>query len=172
MKRTPVGAEGPRRGSLSRPGQEPSKGVSPAPPETRRPCLAPRNTPTCMVALLLAINGNGRLPIIDHHCLLHVVHHPPSRQRDRPPGPAPRRTEAGSGRSLRALSAVPRWPTGEGSVSVPSHRMRPRSKCSSLSSAKTSLFNAIPENSPNRRSHEVRRIPAPRDRFRPTWLQG
>lgn len=64
MKRTPVGTEGPRRGSLSRPCQEPSKGVSPAPPETRRPCLAPRNTPTCMVALLLA-NQRKRAPA-DH----------------------------------------------------------------------------------------------------------
>ena len=35
--------------------------MSPAPPETRRPCLAPRSTPTCMVALLLA-NQRKRAP--------------------------------------------------------------------------------------------------------------
>ena len=91
------------------------------------------------------VDGNGRLRIVYHHCLLRPVHHPPSRPRDRPPMPAPRRTEAGPGRSLRAFSAILRWPTGERSVSVPSQRMRPRSKCLSPPSAKPLLFNAIPE---------------------------
>lgn len=172
MKRTPVGAEGPRRGSRSRLGHEPSKGGSPAPPQTRRPCPAPRNTPTWMVALLPA-SQRKRAPADRRPPLPPAPSAPPTISPEGPTTDA--RAEANRGGAWTVATSVQRntemahWRTfGFGSISAnapPVEVFKPTLR-------KTPSFQCHTRNSPKLRSQQVRRISARRDRFRAAQRRG
>ena len=76
---------------------------------------------------------------------------------------------------MRLLNPHPTAPPphrhGYRSISVPSRRATLKSKCSVGSGLTVSISMAC-EDSPKRRSHEVRRILALRDRFQASWRRG